>query len=291
MSQPPKKSEWIFILGNPVHRTEFYKLLFFGFLALSVVVGIGLYFAWGSLFSVRNVETEIAREEAVEAMETKGLDPLETFFQQHFAATRYNEIESLRASGTYSSGEVEMKLAFIAKNPHFYRQTLVYKAAKVEAGYNGKKLWYSQSHEIVDDSDTSLSVLNRALTMLECAIPCLSWEYEKGLEGKQSFEIMDDEVLDGRECFVIKNLGLLDSPVYHYIDKETGLERYRRCTVKIDERRRKDVELFYLPPLEGSEYPLPSGYELIVDGVLYCTAKFDKIDINQGLPNFLFEPK
>lgn len=291
MSDKPDNYEWINVFGNTIHRTEFYKLLFFAFLACAVVVGSGLYLTWDYFFPTRSEVTEADQEQAVEVITEEVVDPRDVFFEQHFAATRYDEVESIRASGTYTSGEVQMKIVFLAKNPHFYKQTLLYKDVKVEAGYDGTQLWYKQSHAVVDDSDEALTKLNRALTMLECAIPCLTWEYEKSAEAKENFQLMGDETWDGRLCSVVKNLGLLESPVYHYIDAQTGLEVYRRSSVLIDDRRRKDVELFYLPPLEGLEYALPSGFELMVDGVLYCTAMFDKIEVNRGLPDFLFEAK
>ena len=291
MSEKPDNYEWIIILGHSVHRTEFYKLLFFGFMVLSVVVGSGLYLAWDLLFPTRNIVTAADEAQAAEVITEAVVDPRDVFFEQHFAATRYDEIESIRASGTYTSGQVEMELIFLAKNPHFYKQTLLSGGVKVEAGYDGSQFWYRQSHAVVDDSNEALATLNRALAMLECAIPCLAWEYEKGAEARENFQLMGDETWNERHCFVIKNLGLLESPVYHYIDAETGLEVYRRSSVAIDARRRKDVELFYLPPIEGGEYALPGGYELMVDGVLYCTAIFEQIEINRGLPDFLFEAK
>ena len=294
MSKKPDNYEWIFIFGTPIYRTEFYKLLAFGCLGCFTVLGVVGYFAW-SVFLPKPARelavVEVEQAEAMEVISTEPVDPLEQFFEQHFVATRYNEIESIRATGTYISGTVEMKIVFLAKNPHFYKQTLVYKHTTIEAGYDGSQLWYAQTHPVLDAADSSLNAMNRALAMMECAIPCLSWEYEKGVEAQANFQLMPDEVWNGRACLVVKNTGLLDSPVYHYLDAETGLEVYRRASVIVDERRRKDVELFYLPPLENSEYALPSGFELHVDGVLYCTAKFDKIETNRGLPDFLFEAK
>lgn len=41
--------------------------------------------------------------------------------------------------------------------------------------------------------------------------------------------------------------------------------------------------------MEGLDYPIPSGFELWVDGRLFCTAEFEKIEINRGLMNYLFQ--
>ena len=294
MSNKPDGYEWIFVLGFPIPRSEFYKLLFFGLSALSVIVGLVVYFCWGLFFPEVARDAEVVEAEkviATEVITVEEKDDVEVFFEDHFAATRYNEVESIRAVGTYSSGEVEMEFTLLAKNPHFYKQSLRYKDRLIEAGYDGSDLWYHQSHAILDESDEALMAFNRSLAMLECSIPALTWEYEKGEDATVEFQFMPNEMWNQRECLVVRQIGLLDSPVYHYLDKETGLELYRRSSVKIDERRRKDVELIYADPLEDAKYPIPGGFELWVDGVLYCTAVFEKIDVNPGLPNFLFEPR
>ena len=292
MSEKPDGYEWIFVLGYPIPRGEFYKLLLFGLSALSIVIGLVVYFCWGLFFpqaardeKVVEAEQEIATEVITEVIKSE----LDLFFEDHFAATRYNEVESIRAVGTYTSGEVEMEFTLLAKNPHFYKQSLKYEDRLVEAGYDGEALWYRQSHPILDESDEGLLSFNRSLAMLECSIPALTWEHEQGEDSTVDFQLMPNEMWNQRECLVVRQIGLLDSPIYHYLDKETGLEVYRRSSVKIDERRRKDVELIYAAPLEDAKYLIPAGFELWVDGVLYCTASFEKIDVNPGLPNFLFE--
>ena len=294
MNKKPDNYEWIFIFGQSFHRAELYKLVAFTLVALSTVFGVLAYVFWGYFFPepIRDVAVVEAEQiEATEVITKEPDDPLDIFFENHFAATRYNDVESIRALGTYTSGEIELEFKLLAKNPHFYKQTLTYKDRVIEAGYDGERLWYKQSHQILDESDAALLKLNRSLAMLECSIPGLTWEYEKGEEAEGDFQLMPDEVWNERDCLVVKNLGLLDTPVYHYLDKETGLELYRRSSVQIDARRRKDVEIVYAAPLEGCEYPMPSGFELWLDGVLYCTAKFDKIEFNKGLPDFLFEAK
>ena len=145
--------------------------------------GAWVFFCGGFFFpeaardeAVVEAEQEIATEVITEVTKSE----LDLFFEDHFAATRYNEVESVRAVGTYRSGEVVMEFTLLAKNPHFYKQSLQYENKLVEAGYDGTALWYRQSHSILDESDEGLLTFNRSLAMLECSIPALTWEYEKG---------------------------------------------------------------------------------------------------------------
>lgn len=159
----------------------------------------------------------------------------------------------------------------------------------VEVGYDGKEVWFEQSHDIVDVSDPSLMKLNRTLAIIESTIPCLAWDYdiEKPLDG---LELMSESEWQGHECFVVKNTKLLvDVPVYHYIDKTMGFERYRRASIEIAPGRFRDAELFYDLPLTGAAYPIPSGIELMLDGRLFYKVSFDTVDVNKGVPSFLFE--
>ena len=90
MSEKPEDYEWIFVLGYPVHRTEFYKLLFFGLSALSILIGFVVYFCWGFFFpeaardeEVIEAEQEIATEVITEVSKSK----LDLFFEDQDSHT------------------------------------------------------------------------------------------------------------------------------------------------------------------------------------------------------------
>lgn len=291
----PGKSEWIFVFGHPIHRTEFYKLLFFGLSTVVLLCGLVLYFCWGLLFpaparasAVVAAESAVATEVITEFSKTE----LDLLFAQHRAATRYEEVKSIRAVGSYTSGEVEMEFTLFAKFPHFYKQSLKFvEGGLVEVGYDGTELWYHQTVAVLDESDAALMALNRSLVILEGSIPALVWASGSAGGSTVEFELMPDAEWNGRECRVVRQIGLLEVPVYHYIDTITGMEVYRRCTLAIDGRPPRQVELMYAAPLEGADYPIPAGFELWMDGVLYCTARFDQIDVNVGLPNFMFQER
>lgn len=76
---------------------------------------------------------------------------------------------------------------------------------------------------------------------------------------------------------------------YHYIEKATGLEVYRRALMPITDRRQKELELYYALPLDGLKYPIPAGFELWVDGMLVFTVEFDQVEVNRGLASYLFK--
>ena len=52
-----------------------------------------------------------------------------------------------------------------------------------------------------------------------------------------------------------------------------------------------EVEYRYLSPLPGSEYKLPSGAEVYIDGALYGTTKHEKFEMELIMPDFLFQQR
>lgn len=295
MDKKPKNFDWVVIWGHTFHKAELVKLAcifgFFFLIALGVAGYLGNYYWQAHQSKLAEAEGEI--ETVIEVKEQ--MDPVRRFVETHFAKTRFNEVNSIRAVGRYTAGDVELAFTLLGKQPRFYKQVLEFNGRKIEAGFDGQQMWYLQNYPLLDKDDAGLLSLNRALAMLECSIPCIAWEYEEeGLveervKSNAGFQLLPDTEWNGKRCQIVKNLRMLDTPVYHYFDAETGLELYRRASVSIDERRQKDVELFFKEPLEGLEYPIPSGFELWVDGRLFCTAEFDTIEVNRGLMNYLFQ--
>lgn len=281
---------YVFIFGQSFPRSEIIKLcVIAGFvLLMSIIGGTFLYLDWREGVELREAKVEEQRRLEEVAAEQE-VDPLRKFFEGYLKQTRFSEVDSIRAVGVYDVNDIEMDFTFMAKRPRLYRQKLTKADHLIEVGYDGEEVWFNQSHDVVDSSDPSLMQLNRTLAILESTIPCLAWDYdiEKPLDGLQ---LMPESEWQGHECYVVKNTKLLSEvPVYHYIDKAAGFERYRRASVEIAPGRFRDVELFYDPPLGGSPYPIPSGIELILDGRLYYKVTFDTVDVNKGVPTFLFE--
>ncbi|MEO0508784.1 MAG: hypothetical protein AAF065_02860 [Verrucomicrobiota bacterium] len=291
MNPSPKPDDpYFFIMGQSFPRSEIVKLFtILGFLLLMIVVGVSFFFFdWKKKQDLRS--SQLAEQASLSGSEVqKAANPTVAFFDEFLEQTRFDEVFSINAVGIYNVNGIEMNLQFLAKRPRLYRQTLRKNDKVIEFGYDGETVWFSQSHDVVDGENEALMSLNRSLAILESAVPCLAWDYnsEESIEG---FELMPENDWNGHPCYVIKNSRLLENTVvYHYIDKESGFEHYRRASLQIAPRRYRDAELFYKAPLEGSEFTLPSGIELLLDGRLYYKVTFESVEVNKGLLNILFE--
>lgn len=285
MAEKPKNYGWYTIFGHNFHWVELLKL---GAIALFglIVAAILLYFTIGEQLRSGEMSTMSDVEETV--LNIEELSPLEKFFDRYLADSGMAAIQSIRATGIYTVNDLEFELTFLAKSPRSYKQTMQLGDRLIEVGYDGQEAWIEQSHEMIEVSNEPLMRLNQMLAIMESAIPCLAWDHEFD-NTEAGYELMPDSVFEGHDCYVIKNLRLIDGvAVYHFIDKNTLFEHYRRASVQIDERRFKDVELYYGRDDESIPRGLPDRIELLVDGVSFYKVHFNTIEVNAGLPNFLF---
>ncbi|MGJ8653869.1 MAG: hypothetical protein ACSHX8_11390 [Opitutaceae bacterium] len=284
-----KLESYYFIFGQSFPRGELIKLAVIALLLFSAL-SIGGYFIykdWAESNDTKLEKLEAAAE--LEADAPQSLSPLSLFYERYKEQAHMNEVQSIRALGQYEVGEIVMDLEFLAKRPSLYKQRISVQNHVIEFGFDGEDVWFRQTEPpLIDISSESLQRFNKSLALLESTIPCISWLFEDEIAA-EVLEIMPDAVWNRRPCTVIKNNSLIpETAVYHYFDQETGFEHYRRASIKVDERRFKDAELFFSEPLEEA-HGLPSKLELLVDGRVFYKITFDKILVNQGLPNFLFE--
>jgi hypothetical protein len=292
MKDKYKPETYVFIMGQSFPRSEVIKLISIAlFLLVALIVGGVLYYLdWResqSLRAANREQVEAFEEEA--ALEKVTISPLKQFFEDYLQQTQFDQVDSIRAVGSYQLKQKDMEITFLVKRPGLYRQTLSMDSFLLEFGFDGETVWLTQSREVIDSSNLDLLKLNKLLATLESSIPCLAWSYDPK-EPITQYQLMPDALYEGHECYVIKNTELLPGmAVYHYIDKESKFEHYRRASVQIAPRRYKDIELFYDPPLEGSKYPLPSGMELLMDGQISYDVDFDVVEVNRGIASYLFQ--
>jgi hypothetical protein len=146
---------------------------------------------------------------------------------------------------------------------------------------NGK-LEYDQNSTLINSEDERLAEINKVLMVMECAIPLPAWLYVDPANNhylKRKY----DETYNGRECAVVENTVFKDTIIRHYIDLTTGQELSRQSEVngyrlRVDYEELKEVKDVYLP----------TGYQIFLNDSFVFKATFDSIQINRGLPSFLF---
>lgn len=294
MDKKPADYDWVIIWGHAFHKYELRKIAVIGLLFASVFFGVVGYFVYQ--YVVVTPAQQAHYEAYVESREapSSNQSPVEVLLEQHFAATGFDRVNSVRALGSYRYGEVVMDFELLAKQPGLYKQVLRLNGRRIEIGYDGDAFWLQQNHPIVDESDPALMRLNQLLALLECSIPAIAWTYEDALANEEPevlryYSLEPEAIWRGRRCLVVRNTRLCEWPVYHYLDYETKLEVYRRTTLSLSEGVSKQVELIYSDPLEASDYPLPAGFELWVDSQLYCAVSLDRYEVNRGLAGYLFK--
>jgi len=218
------------------------------------------------------------------------LSAIEELLLLHGQASGLSEIESLALTGSYESFGHKFELGIFGKKPGLFRQSLTINGLEIIAAFDGKRYWqdnpFSESYE---KEAPGLEQWNDQILLLECAYAALVWQYE--MFGVQKLSIIEEKDIGGRQCHGIRNLGLLHSPVVHYIDVESGLE-LRRSSLLDNGVSQIHVTLDYKyidNAVHHSGLRNLSGYDLYLDDALIAQATIKSQRVNQGVMSWMFE--
>ena len=292
MSTRPCDKKWFVVLGHPIHRTEFFRLCAFTTLAMFFVVGLVLYLYTD--FVTEDKEEKELKElhlQSVEAVLQAEEDPFDFFMTEHLSYTGFGEINSLQINGTFQIGKKIFDLSIFSKRPSLSKVQLQRSEATTYSGFDGTNAWSFSVDVFMKQFGLDPEILNPDLSRFLSTLLAGEWVYSRSVdmlsEGEVSLLSWEPTVeWQGRECRRLINRGLGSEEVFHYFDTENGLEICREVTIFIGGASRH-ILLYYSKPMETG-YPLPSGFELWMDGRLLGKAKFTQCEVNRGLMDYLF---
>ncbi len=285
LSLKPKK--WIYIFGQPYNLRVLILQIAVVVLIIATVAGAYFYTNREIAESRDNIggklaepESQIVYNEGSEIPLFKALDNIMLF---HESTLGYNKIHSLLVQGNMFDGQATVEMKMMAKPPETYYQSLELDNRTLRVTFIDGKLKYDQNSALINQEDERLAEINKILMVMECAIPLPVWLYA---DPTNNFYLTRqyDEVYNDRECAVVANKILKDTIIRHYIDLKTGQEISRQSEVN---GYRLRVDYGELEEIKGVFFP--RGYEVFLNDTFVCKAEFDSIQINRGLPEFLFE--
>ena len=293
MSIRPYRKKWFVILGYPFNRMEFIRLCMFSFLCLSFLVGLVLYLYFD--FITEDEAEKTLKEQHYESVESGhrfGQDPFELFMNKHLRETGFSKINSLQLIGSLSIGEEVFDFTLYSKRPNLCKVQLKWADGMACSGFDGASAWSFGSDSFVQQFALKAEILDSALSRFLATFLASEWSYaapEKEIgRGKRSWLSWEAGVeWQGRDCDQLMNRSFGDGVIYHYFDRQKGLEISREARFSIGGAKLQHVMLYYSKPKE-SGYPLPSGFELWVDGRKLASAQFTHCEVNRGLMDYLF---
>lgn len=295
MPKKASKGKWIVILGHPLHIGELLKLTGFVLLSLSVVFGILFYFYLD--YATESEGEKALREKHYESVETvnrsdKGL--FEYFMDEHLSDTGFEEINSLLVNGRFILDGQVFTLMLFAKRPDYCRFQIRWPDGSASSGYDGGSGWSEGGGLLEDLFSIEPQVMDSRLSRFLGILLAGEWIYsmpeqerERPIEDLLQWE--SGVEWQDRDCNVLTNRGLGDPAIRHYFDSETGFEVSREIRLPAGDSGGRHVLLHFSGPKEDGGYPLPSGFELWLDGDKLGEAEFSRYEANVGLMSYLFE--
>ncbi|ADE53057.1 hypothetical protein [Coraliomargarita akajimensis] len=218
--------------------------------------------------------------------------PLVTVLRKHRATVAIEDPESMAMVGSYAAYGATLDIAMFAKKPQLYRQSLVYNTTEINAGYDGRAYWQDmpQSGGQSDRPKDPKELLNDQFLILECSYLTLIWRLDS--ESLHALSLEEDQMIDGKRHHVIRNDSLLNFPVWHLIDAESGLETARKSQMQAAGAT-LDVQIRYSYTTVQNENDESSqqlsAYKLIIDGEVSSHAKLDSVHYNKGVMPWMFK--
>ncbi len=294
MSKSPsrKRSKRITLInGVRVRRKPF-------FVTLGVIAGFALFFFAATVFLTREVRPRVqlpsddpappSEGKAAAEEEEPAAGTLGDLLRRHLRSVGLEGCNSLAFNGSYKTGNQTYQLFILAKRPGLVRHAIRGTDSIVSAVYDGRESWIEFSLGDEPAEKRAISPLNARILRLECQFPALFWHYKE--EETEGLRLAGTVELDGVFLQGVENTSLLDVPVTHYLDPETGLERMRRARVPVGDRV-TDVEIRYGPYLSSDGIRWPESYELYLDDERTCVARLESARINAGVVPMLFQPR
>ena len=216
---------------------------------------------------------------------------LKVLLEKHLKATQLGELDALLVNGTAAAETVRCEVSLMARRPNLYKLKTEAVGAEYTSqyGYDGQQGWFRQDSVELDEVNVEFFM---RVALFESSVAHLAWSYqsdeslELGLDAV--LECLPDEQWQGRTCAVVMSRSILPFPIYHYLDRQSYEEVYRRAQV-LKGTELVNLELHFAPSGSGSSPRLPMGYELYFDGVLHDTVTFTRVRANRVVLSSLFD--
>lgn len=216
-------------------------------------------------------------------------NPLEKVVYSHFALTRIDEIVSLRlkADLELSVADIEEKnheMIFYFRRPNLMRRVMIQDGMRLDMGFDGQEVWAEQIGK--NGLRRSLDPLPAKLLSNfreSVSVGSYLWRYESEPE---RFELLPEQIVGNIPCHVVayENERLR---VLTYID---ALEFQEIARYEIPKDGSPEVYMSMSEHQKTGNVVLPYRISTMIDGEAYSTAVISEIEINKGLPTYIFNP-
>lgn len=225
--------------------------------------------------------------EAEEEASRIALNPLEQVIFPHYQATGLEMVETMKMEGdiTLADGSIH-HLTLFFRRPNLARRILEQNGLRNDMGYDGQEVWAQQvsrdgEQRMVDNLSEDQKRIFREGARVGSAL----WDYEAHPEW---FTRLPDTVIDGEPCHVIACENDRKRTVT-YLGQDDFLER-RREETDLTTSRPVTANFVFGDERTVSGVTMPHRVETISGGKVFSTVEVTSLEINAGVPSYIFEP-
>ncbi|WP_309397431.1 hypothetical protein [Cerasicoccus maritimus] len=236
-------------------------------------------------------ETKVGKEKTLEEQlaEIKSTSPLEQIILRHFAATKIDQVTTLKLHAQLQMGadgdpEKQHEIVFYFRQPNLARRVMIHDGLRLEMGYDGQEIWAQQiglngaTRQVDELSEDMRSQFKEAARLGSCL-----WKYQ---ETPERFSLLNDAPFDGKICHVIayedeheRVLTYLDPDTYWEVANERHYHDNSRpaAIMRMSNHRADDGVV------------MPTKIVTSSEGKTYSVATIDEMEVNASVPSYIFQ--
>ncbi len=235
-------------------------------------------------------EPLVVKEKPVALESIESADPLEQVVLRHFAATKVDQVTTLKLNAHLQIGETheaqnDHEMIFYFRRPNFARRVMMQGDLRFDMGFDGNEIWAQQANgqgdaRAMDELPEGMASKFKEASRLGSYL----WRYE---ETPERFTLEKDTMLDGIACHVILYEDEKER-VYTYIDQDSYWEIATEQHPKVGDSR----SIAYMRMSEhqsANGVVMPMKIVTSSNGAVYSIVEIKQLEINQGVPSYIFE--
>lgn len=214
--------------------------------------------------------------------------PLERVIYSHFAATKIDEVESLKLKAELQFGQSEdqtkrHEVMLYIRRPNLARRVLMHDGLRLDMGYNGQEFWAQQvGRNGITRNVENISQHQKEQFQEAAQIGSYLWKYESEPE---KFTLLEDDIVENIPCHAVA----YENDVLRVITYIDTLDFYEIARKEVMKDGTSSIYMSMSDHQKADGVVMPHTIHSMTGGRRFSLVHIQELSINAGVPSYIFD--